>query len=312
MNDAGALYKKPTTNQPEVVKSDGKWHDVDPLIGGAAPRELWFPPVRLTDDEKKRSTSAQWEMQLRPFVSAPYGEKRAKHYHGGVDIPRPYATPLYAPMEGKVISRSYDWDGGGGYCVIIESERKDKNGAAWGYRHTLCHLSAFVEGLKVGDQVTKEKILGYVGDTGNATGFHVHWVSALRFPDAYLWNFPATDPLGKTADAQVARHPWQHLTGWFRQLTLEHPGDPAVAGMWGMWLGSGRHDEAWNDIRIVQQAGTPLHPRDQEEGLVDSALQKLGEIMPKMPEVNMWPVAIGIGVYAFSGGVGRGLASRGA
>jgi murein DD-endopeptidase MepM/ murein hydrolase activator NlpD len=64
---------------------------------------------------------------------------------------------------GTVIFRG--WAGGSGNLVKI----KHRNG----YVSYYAHLAGFEPGLKVGSQVEQKQVIGYVGDTGLATGPHV-------------------------------------------------------------------------------------------------------------------------------------------
>ena len=83
--------------------------------------------------------------------------------HPGIDYAAPQGTPLWAVGDGKVVQMG--WMGGYGQLVTIEH--------ANGYNSYYAHMSRFAKGLKVGSAVRQKQVIGYVGQTGLATGPHV-------------------------------------------------------------------------------------------------------------------------------------------
>jgi murein DD-endopeptidase MepM/ murein hydrolase activator NlpD len=83
--------------------------------------------------------------------------------HRGIDYAAANGTPLWSVGAGRVIFRG--WAGGSGNLVKV----KHRNG----YVSYYAHLSRFEPGLKVGSSVEQKQVIGYVGDTGLATGPHV-------------------------------------------------------------------------------------------------------------------------------------------
>ncbi|MCS5637708.1 MAG: M23 family metallopeptidase, partial [Myxococcota bacterium] len=83
--------------------------------------------------------------------------------HRGIDYAARQGTPLWSVGTGTVIFRG--WAGGSGNLVKIRHRN--------GYISYYAHLSRFESGLRVGSVVEQKQIIGYVGDTGLATGPHV-------------------------------------------------------------------------------------------------------------------------------------------
>jgi murein DD-endopeptidase MepM/ murein hydrolase activator NlpD len=82
--------------------------------------------------------------------------------HQGVDMLAPTGTPLQAVIGGFVSQRSNRL---GGITISLQGDN--------GNRYYYAHLSAY-EG--VGGRVETGQVIGYVGDTGNATGVpHLHF-----------------------------------------------------------------------------------------------------------------------------------------
>lgn len=85
--------------------------------------------------------------------------------HTGVDWAAPSGTPIFAAGNGTVTS--VGWDAGYGRRIEIQH--------ANGYMTTYNHLSAFARGLKEGLRVKQGQVIGYLGETGLATGPHLHY-----------------------------------------------------------------------------------------------------------------------------------------
>ena len=84
--------------------------------------------------------------------------------HTGVDYAMKVGTPVTATMSGKVVQ--VDLNADYGKSILIEN-------AESGYQTLYAHLSA--ETVKVGDLVTAGQTIGKSGDTGNASGPHLHY-----------------------------------------------------------------------------------------------------------------------------------------
>lgn len=98
-------------------------------------------------------------------ISSEFGErrgaKRRKHY--GVDLRAPRGTPVAAVARGRVIFRGTKR--GFGRLVIV-----DHGGRTVTY---YAHLSDFAVGN--GEGVGPGQTVGFVGQSGNATGPHLHF-----------------------------------------------------------------------------------------------------------------------------------------
>jgi murein DD-endopeptidase MepM/ murein hydrolase activator NlpD len=85
--------------------------------------------------------------------------------HKGVDFAAPTGTPVHAAGDGKVASAG--WQNGYGNAVVLQ------HGTT--YSTVYAHLSRFATAIKPGARVAQGDIIGYVGQTGWATGPHLHY-----------------------------------------------------------------------------------------------------------------------------------------
>ena len=85
--------------------------------------------------------------------------------HNGVDYAAPPGTPIRATADGRIVQRG--WNGGYGRAVVIQHGER--------YRTLYAHLSRFRDGVGHGARVEQGDIIGYVGESGLATGPHVHY-----------------------------------------------------------------------------------------------------------------------------------------
>lgn len=104
---------------------------------------------------------------------------RGKRFHEGTDFGAPEGTPIYAAHDGKVVleSRSHGHYGG---IVIIQGDK-----ILTVYGHTSRnHVS-------VGDKVSKGEQIADVGETGRATGPHLHFETRVLDSNG---KYAAVDP----------------------------------------------------------------------------------------------------------------------
>jgi murein DD-endopeptidase MepM/ murein hydrolase activator NlpD len=104
-------------------------------------------------------------------VSSPFSSSRLDPVlhvwrpHKGVDLAAPIGTPVQAAGDGRIAFR--DRDAGYGNLIII-----DHFGP---YSTRYAHLRGFAPGLHVGSHVREGQVIGYVGQSGEATGPHLHF-----------------------------------------------------------------------------------------------------------------------------------------
>lgn len=85
--------------------------------------------------------------------------------HKGVDYAARTGTPVKAAGDGEVSFKGRK----GGYGQVLILKHGDH------YETLYAHLSGFKRGLNDGDQVMQGEVIGYVGQTGLATGPHLHY-----------------------------------------------------------------------------------------------------------------------------------------
>src|SRR5690606_33322253 len=108
-------------------------------------------PLRYT-----RISSSFTQARFHPIL-------RVTRPHPAIDYAAPVGTPVWAVASGRVshVGRA----GGFGRLVKIKH--------ANGYESYYAHLSSYARGLRVGDRVSQKQVIGYVGQSGLATGPHL-------------------------------------------------------------------------------------------------------------------------------------------
>ena len=139
------------------------------LLGGFAsgggevlsPSSGWQPTGNL-----------QWPLTITGTITSQFGYRTdpisgETSYHSGTDIAAPAGSPILAAASGTVtVANALDsWGGGYGYYVRI-----DHGG---GLETLYAHCSSVC--VTTGQQVEAGQVIAYVGQTGRATGNHLHF-----------------------------------------------------------------------------------------------------------------------------------------
>ena len=113
--------------------------------------------------------------------------------HTGIDIgavtPGVEGDPIYAFCSGKV-KRVFNWNASQGTsdnasmgnCVFIQSANP-KPGNGGSYLRTIYMHMQSAPLVSVGQYVTKGKIIGYMGNTGNSSAAHLHFAMQANSTD---------------------------------------------------------------------------------------------------------------------------------
>jgi murein DD-endopeptidase MepM/ murein hydrolase activator NlpD len=123
------------------------------------------------------------------LVTSPYGDRlhpilNEPRFHAGVDLDGEMRSPIHAAEAGFVIFAG--WNGAHGQQIEVQHD------AHWATRYS--HLDALL--VKPGMQVTKGQVIGFIGDSGQTTGPHLHFElrrdGAALDPEVFLRRSPAS------------------------------------------------------------------------------------------------------------------------
>jgi len=153
------------------------------LTSGALEKEAEIIGKVLENRRSHQYWTGRFLIPIEGRISSPFGIYRAyndgttSRPHRGVDIANMEGTPILSPNSGKVVlSRHFEFHGN---TLIIDHGQ--------GVYSILNHLKRRY--VQKGDRVKKGETIGLVGETGLATGPHLHWgfsVSTIRV-DALEW-----------------------------------------------------------------------------------------------------------------------------
>jgi murein DD-endopeptidase MepM/ murein hydrolase activator NlpD len=107
--------------------------------------------------------------------------------HFGTDYGAPIGTPIYATGDGLIVAAHYQ-TGNGNYVKIRHSRN---------YETYYLHMAGFAKGIRSGTRVNEGQCIGYVGQTGYATGPHVCYriMKNGQWVNPKALDLPARDPI---------------------------------------------------------------------------------------------------------------------
>lgn len=119
-------------------------------------------PITSKDPMRRVFAAAEMLWPVNGRITSPFGMRRGR-LHAGVDIGAPRGTPIRASLAGQVLlssrKRAY------GKVVVL----------GHGHDHQTLYAHLLTTKVKSGSFVNQGDIIGYVGRTGRATGYHLHF-----------------------------------------------------------------------------------------------------------------------------------------
>ena len=114
--------------------------------------------------------------------------------------------PVRTPTYGTVIAASDGYNGGMGTHAIIEDDL--------GKQHRFMHMAEGSLAISAGDSVEQGTLLGYIGNTGDSTGPHLHYdvlENGSKISDPILAYDSATLPSGWNMNDAAAVENWDYI-----------------------------------------------------------------------------------------------------
>lgn len=179
IND-GPILAAEFVNQGKIYRAIG-YRDVDGTLNYFSPDGMSLRRAFLRSPVKFSHVSSRFSLgRFHPIL-------KTWRAHNGVDYRAATGTPIMATASGRV--QFLGIKGGYGNTIVL------KHGGS--YSTLYAHLSRFQPKVSVGSYVQQGQIIGYVGQTGLATGPHVHYEfqvdGAHRNP--LTFHFPQAEPI---------------------------------------------------------------------------------------------------------------------
>jgi peptidoglycan LD-endopeptidase LytH len=122
--------------------------------------------------------------ELRDTYTQARGRGRS---HDAIDIHAPRGTPVIAVADGRII-KLHQGDRGGLAVYLLDDDGRT--------RYYYAHLDAYAPELREGQRVERGAVIGFVGDTGNATpgDYHLHFSIAILSSPSRWWEGRNVNP----------------------------------------------------------------------------------------------------------------------
>jgi murein DD-endopeptidase MepM/ murein hydrolase activator NlpD len=170
------------TNETQSVVPKPRLYEIQRITG--LPEKYVSPPPGVLNRIKRegaeiarartRDTGESWfadglDWPAAGIISGVYGSQRIlngepKAPHFGVDIAAPTGTPIHAPADAIVSLARPDFYLDGGITILDHGH---------GVSTCCIHQSKLL--VKLNQRVSRGQLIGLIGQTGRATGPHLHW-----------------------------------------------------------------------------------------------------------------------------------------
>jgi murein DD-endopeptidase MepM/ murein hydrolase activator NlpD len=131
--------------------------EVAKLVKNKAQLLASIPAIQPISNEELKHQPSGFGWRTHPIYKTP-------EFHPGMDFASPEGTEIYATGDGAVLRADNMAQGYGNHVVLDHG---------YGYQTLYGHMSKLA--VRVGQQVKRGQLIGYVGSTGLSTAPHVHY-----------------------------------------------------------------------------------------------------------------------------------------
>lgn len=134
-----------------------KIHGEDSINISLQEIEKYIPSIIPLEEKTIRSSNRKFGYHVHPIF-------QTKKFHSGIDFSAKKGTPVYSTAEGYIEYVGNKNDGYGN-CIIINH--------GYGFKSLYGHLNSF--NVVMDQKINRGQKIGTVGNTGIATGHHLHY-----------------------------------------------------------------------------------------------------------------------------------------
>ena len=140
-----------------VVAQEKSYEQVDDLVKDKEKLLSHTPAIQPVANKDLNRIASGYGSRIDPVY-------KTVKFHYGLDFAAPQGTPIYATADGSVTIAGNAGNGYGNYVTINHG---------YGYETLYGHMERVK--ARVGQQVKRGEVIGWVGSTGKSTGPHCHY-----------------------------------------------------------------------------------------------------------------------------------------
>lgn len=160
MNDnqlLSSIYYSIKNIKSRVNVQMASYKEIDSLIKNKEQLLAHTPAIQPVSNQDLSRIASGFGYRIDPVY-------KTVKMHAGLDFAAPQGTPIYATADGRITLAGNAGDGYGNHVIINHG---------YGYQTLYGHMVK-VKG-KVGQNVKRGEVIGWVGSTGKSTGPHCHY-----------------------------------------------------------------------------------------------------------------------------------------
>jgi len=140
-----------------ITTQKKSYNEIDDLLKNKEKLLVSTPAIQPVSNKDLTRVASGFGYRIDPIY-------KTVKLHAGLDFAAPQGTPIYATANGTVIVAGNTGNGYGNHVVINHG---------YGYETLYGHMVRVK--ARVGQQIKRGEVIGYVGSTGKSTGPHCHY-----------------------------------------------------------------------------------------------------------------------------------------
>jgi len=141
----------------QVAYQNKSYNEIDDMIKDKQKLLAAIPAIQPVSNKDLRHIASGFGYRVDPVY-------KITKFHAGLDFAATQGTPIYATADGVVKEASYDAGGYGNHVVLNH-----------GYSYETLYGHMVRIKVRVGQQIKRGEVIGWVGSTGKSTGPHCHY-----------------------------------------------------------------------------------------------------------------------------------------